>query len=114
VGGGIVVPVVLFACVAAVLVEAIVTRHKERMAMIEKGMAAEEIKSLYARPTGRGDPLASMKWGIIFIGTGVAILLGMWLRETYLVSEGVFPGLIALLAGLGLIIFYFLAKRRAS
>jgi len=112
--GGIVVPIFFFLCVAAVWGGAIITRHKERIALIEKGIAAEEIKSLYARPTWHRDPLSSLKWGMIFIGTGIAILVGMWLRDTYMVSEGVFPGLIALLAGLGLIIFYFLAKRKTA
>jgi hypothetical protein len=89
------------------------------MAMIEKGMAAEEIKSLYARSAwrsgpGRSDPLSSLKWGMICIGVGAAILLGMWLRDAYMMSEGVYPGLIALFGGIGLILFYFIAPRRKA
>ena len=82
--------------------------------MIEKGMGAEDIKSLYARNPWRSSPLNSLKWGMICIGVGLAILLGMWLREAYMVGEGVFPGLIALFGGLGLIVFYFAAHRKAE
>jgi len=108
------VPIFMFACIAAVWASFILTRHKERMVMIEKGMAAEEIKSLYARGAWRSNPLSSLKWGMICIGVGLAILLGMWLRDAYMVSEGVFPGLIALFGGAGLIVFYFLTPRKTQ
>ena len=109
---GLIIPIFFFACVAAVWGAFILTRHKERMAMIEKGMAAEDIKSLYARQTWHGDPHNSLKWGMIFIGVGAAILVGMWLRDAYMVNEGVYPGLIALFGGLGLVLFYIIAGRR--
>jgi hypothetical protein len=114
VGEQLVVPVFLFACIAAVWTAFILTRHKEKMAMIEKGTGAEDIKSLYARGAWRSNPLSSLKWGMICVGVGLAILLGMWLRDAYMVSEGVFPGLIALFGGLGLIVFYFTAHRKAQ
>jgi hypothetical protein len=110
----IIIPVFFFVTVAAIWGAYILTRHKERMEMIQKGMGAEDIKSLYARGGWHSSPLASLKWGMVFIGVGVAVLVGMWLRDAYMVGEGVYPGLIALLGGLGLVVFYFIARRKAQ
>lgn len=112
--GGIVIPIFLFACIAAVWGAYILTRHKERMMLIEKGTGAEDIKSLYARDRRNFSPLSHLKWGMILIGVGVAVLFSMWLREAYMVEEGVYPGLIALLGGAALIVFYFIARRKAE
>lgn len=92
----------------------ILTRHKERAMMIEKGLKAEEIKSLYSRGTWRAHPLTSLKWGIIILAIGIAALFGMYLHANFLVEEGVIPGLMATFGGAGLIIFYFIAKRKPS
>lgn len=103
-----------FASVVIVWGGFILTRHKERMALIEKGTGAEDIKSLYARERRTFSPLSNLKWGMILIGVGVAILFAMWLREVYMMDEGVFPGMIALLGGLALVIFYLFARKKAS
>lgn len=110
---GILVPISFFLIAGATIGTVILTRHKERMTMLEKGLSPEDIKSLYEK-TGspRFSPLSSLKWGMIFVAIGVAVLLGLYIRETYYVDEGVFPGLIALFGGLGLITFYLLAKKR--
>ncbi len=109
---GIVVPIFFFVCVAAIWGAYILTRHKERMVLIDKGTGAEEIKSLYSRNRLHVHPLTNLKWGIVLVCIGVAILLAMWLQETFMVRDGVYPGLIALLGGLGLIVFYFFARRK--
>lgn len=103
-----------FGTIVAIWGGFILTRHKERMALIEKGTDAEDIKSLYARERRLFSPLANLKWGMILIGVGVAILLAMWLRDVYMVGEGVFPGMIALLGGIALIVYYFIAQRKAT
>jgi hypothetical protein len=109
-----IIPIFFFVTVGIIWGAYILTRHKERMNMIEKGLKAEEIRSLYARAAGRASPLASLKWGMIFVGIGLAVLLGVWLRETFLVQEGVFPGLIALFGGAGLIVFYMIARKKVT
>ncbi len=111
---GTVIPIFFFAAVAAVWGAYILTRHKERMALIDKGTGAEDIKSLYSRDRSQVSPLSHVKWGMILIGIGVAILLSMWLRDAYMVGEGVFPGLIAFFGGFALIVFYFIAKRKTA
>ncbi len=108
----VVVPVFFFMAVVAVLGALILTRHRERMTMIEKGLKAEEIRQLYTRPGWRMNPLGSLKWGIVFVGIGLAVLLGLYLHGVYEVQEGIYPGLIALLGGLGLVIFYAVAHKK--
>jgi hypothetical protein len=108
------IPIVFFCTIALIWGGVILTRHKERMTMIEKGLKAEDIKSLYQKGTLRTNPLSSLKWGIIFLAIGVAALVGMWLHQSYYVEESVIPGLMAVLGGLGLIAFYFIANRKQS
>jgi hypothetical protein len=92
----------------------LLTRHKERAMMIDKGLKAEEIKSLYSRGTWQTNPLSSLKWGIIILAIGLAALFGMYLHANLLVEEGVIPGLMAAFGGAGLILFYFIARKKVS
>ena len=113
-GPEVVIPIFFFICVVAIWGGIILTRHKERMTMMDKGMTPEDIKALYQRSTFRMNPLSSLKWGIVFVAVGLAVLAGMWLRNTFYIQEGVFPGLIALFGGLGLIVFYVLAHKKVQ
>ena len=83
------------------------------MAMIEKGLSSEEIKAMYTRDVSR-DPLSSLKWGLLFVLAGMALLLGNFLHEHYLVEEGVMVGLVCLFVGIGLVIFYSIASKKVK
>ena len=111
-GSEVLVPIVFFFTVAALWGGLILTRHKERMTMLDKGLAPGDIKQLYQRSAMQVTPYASLKWGIVFVAIGLAVLVGMWLRGTYYVDEGIFPALIALFGGAGLIAFYAAARKR--
>jgi len=111
-GSEVLVPLVFFLTVGGIWGFLILTKHKERMTMIEKGLKAEDIKSLYERGTLRINPLSSLKWGIVFVAIGIAVLTGMHLHSNYHMEEGVYPALIALFGGIGLIVFYTIANRR--
>ncbi len=102
----------IFVTVAAVLGSLIFTRHRERMTIIEKGLPAEDVKAVYAKGTQTANPLASLKWGIVLVSIGLAVLLGTWLHETYFIDAGLFPGLIGLFGGIGLVIFYLIARKK--
>lgn len=80
--------------------------------MIDKGLKPEDMKALYERGTLRINPLSSLKWGMIFAFVGVAALIGMYLRSAYFVEEGIYPALMCLFGGLGLIAFYLLANKK--
>ncbi len=112
-GQEIMIPIVLFIATAAVLIAHISARHRERMAVIEKGMASDDIKALYAREVRR-TPFSSLKWGILFLMTGLAVLIGNYLHAVYYVEEGVIIGLVCLFVGIGLVLFYVVAGKKLA
>jgi hypothetical protein len=100
--------------IVAVWGSIILTRHKERMTIIDKGLDPAGSKAMYERKPLRASPLTSLKWGIIFISIGVAVLLGLWLKESYFLNDGIIPGMIALFGGIGLVVFYLMANKKAE
>lgn len=112
--GEVLIPIIFFLTIGAIWGGVILTRHRERMTFIEKGLRPEDMKSLYERVSQRPNPLSSLKWGMVFMAIGLAVLAGIYLRETFFVDEAVYPGLIALLGGFGLIAFYLVAGRKKS
>lgn len=106
-----IVSVFMFACTAIIWGGFILARHKERMTMIEKGMATEEIKALYARSPRASSLRTPLMWGIVFTAIGLAALIGITLDNWYHLDEGVIPALMALFGGIGLIIFYALERK---
>jgi hypothetical protein len=113
-GPEVLIPLVFFLATGAIFGTFLLTRHKERMTMIDKGMKAEDIKSLYVKQSFQANPLASLKWGIVLVCIGTAIILGMWLRNSFMYDEGIFPALICAFGGLGLVIFYLVANKKAQ
>jgi len=106
----------MFLSVAAVFIIWIVTRHRERITMIEKGLTNDEIKAMYHKNIKdvKRDPLASLKWGILFVLAGVAIVLGNFLHAQYNTDEGIIIGLLCLFVGIGLVLFYSIASKKLN
>ena len=90
----------------------IFTRHRERVMILEKGLSPAEMKALYERSSQRIKPLSSLKWGILLVAVGVAVLLGMWADATYELEEHIYPALISLCGGIGLLVFYLIARKK--
>jgi hypothetical protein len=107
------ITLIVFLSITLIIGTYLLTRHRERIQMIEKGMTAEEIRSMIQFGGFKTDPLSSLKWGMVFIGVGLAAVTGMWLHNSFMIDEGVIPGLIALFGGIGLVVFYFIADRKA-
>jgi hypothetical protein len=110
----IAITLIVFLSITLIIGTYLLTRHRERIQMIEKGMTAEEIRSMIQFGGFKTDPLSSLKWGMVFIGVGLAVVTGIWLHNAYMIDEGVMPGLIALFGGIGLVVFYFIAGRKAG
>ena len=107
------IPIFFFGAVAAVWIIFISTRHRERMSMVEKGLSSEEIKAMYLRDVKR-DPLSSLKWGLLLVLAGVAIMLGNFLHDRYGVNEGAIIGMVILFVGIGLVAFYSIAAKKLN
>ena len=110
----LIVPTIFFLVVGGIIASFVLTRHKERMTMLDRGLSPEDIKQLYERSAGRFNPYSSLKWGIVFVSIGLAVVIGMWLREVTYVEEGIYPALIALLGGAGLIIYYMIIRKKLA
>lgn len=107
------VPLAGIGAIIVAIVLVVSSRHRERVAMIEKGLSSEEIKAMYTRDVRR-DPLSSLKWGLILVLAGMAVMLGVWLRDTYFANDGIIVGMVCLFVGIGLVIFYTIAAKKVK
>jgi hypothetical protein len=106
-----VIPIALFATVFGILYMFFTTRHKERLALIEKGADASLFTS--ERRTGeRRTGMTALKLGMLAVGIGVGILLGSIINTTTLLPEEVaYFSMIFLCGGISLIIYYLVEKK---
>ncbi|MFA6470148.1 MAG: DUF6249 domain-containing protein [Bacteroidota bacterium] len=111
----IIIPIFLFGGTAAVLWKYFDSRHKERMTIIEKGLVDENLRHLYAGFSGKTNPYSSLKYGMLAAFIGVGILVSAFLSQIfYMHEEQITTGIIFLFAGMGLITFYVIAKKRMA
>jgi hypothetical protein len=111
----IVVPIFLFGGTAAVLWKYFEGRHKERMAMIEKGVSPADFKSAPLHPfrLWQGTVLSNLKWGLLLVFAGIGLLVGQQLEYYFgFHEENAVFGSILITGGLALIIFYFIATKK--
>ena len=99
------IPMVLFLTVGWIV--KIVSDNKTRRLLIDKGEVNENAKFIFDRP--QSQIAASMKWGFVLIGVGLALLIS---TMTYSITEEGTFGLMFLFAGVGLLVFYFIAKQK--
>ncbi len=86
----------------------LVHRHKERKALIEKGM---DLSTLVGDK--KCSTLESLKYGILLVGLAIGILVGNILDEyTGLNEEVSYFSMIFLFGGMALLIFYGIAKKQ--
>ncbi len=110
--GPILVVFIIFGSIGAVVWKYLDGRHLERMAMIDKGVKAEDLKSSFS--FGRISPLSNLKWGLFFAAIGLGIGIASYLDETLGWEESVYPAMIFLFGGAALITFYTLAKNKIA
>jgi hypothetical protein len=109
---GLLVPLTLFIATAVVLWKFFDSRHKERMAIIDKGLNPTDYKELYKHQAFATNPLSSLKWGLLAMFVGGGVFIALVLREWYHIDEAIFPSLILIMGGMGLIVFYLLASKK--
>jgi hypothetical protein len=97
------VPLGLFGMVVAIVY--LVNRKRERLALIEKGADA----SIF-RENKTDNP--SLKWGILLVMLGIAMILANILVYTgSMEEESAYLSMLFLFGGSGLLIYYFLARK---
>lgn len=102
------VPIVLFTGLFVLLFAIFYMRNKENMAMLEKGLNPRE-NSAYPQP------FTSLKFGLLLTGAGLGLFLAYILDVRAFAgiinTDPLYPALIGMFGGLGLIISYFLEKK---
>ena len=104
----VLITIVIFGALFGIAYVFLVTRHRERMAMLERGVDA----SVFAPP--RQPYSLTLKFGMLFVGIALGILAGYGLHQSYgLAEEVAFGAMVFLLGGLSLIA-NFLIERKAK
>jgi hypothetical protein len=99
---GIFVPIAFFAMIFGIVY--IVVRKKERMLLIQRGADASAFES-------KKNEIATLKWGLLFLGIGIGILLGrIFAAYTCLGEEASYFSMICLFGGLSLVVYHFIAR----
>ena len=99
------VPIFLFASIFGVVYIMVSASHKEKMAQIEKGIFLPVQKS-------KRNPLYLIKFGLLFIGISVGVLVGNILVISTILREGVaFWTSICFFGGISLIAAYLIEKK---
>lgn len=99
----VIVPISVFAMIFGIVYFAL--RHKERMALIKTGGSAANLET-------KTNLLGSLKWGMIFVGIGIGIIIGKILAaSTSMEEEAAFFSMICLFGGTSLMIYYIIANR---
>lgn len=105
----VIIPIAMFASAFGILYVFFTTRHKERLALIEKGADA----SLFN--TGKKRTGGTLKYGMFFVGIALGILLGNILTvSTQLKEEVAYFSMIFLCGGASLILYYLVERRMKS
>ena len=105
--GSVIIPIIFMIAVFGMFYRWISSRHKERMALIEKGESADNIF---------GDPPKGIrKWilnlGIFACGIAIGVLVGSLLKNIGMDKAQAYPAAIFLFGGAALVVAYFISRR---
>ncbi len=103
------IPIILFISIVAIV--KIVSDNALKKRLIEKDMVKEDVKYLLGNTYERYVP-ASLKWGMVSVAIGAAIILGE-LLDPFRSEVGTTAGMF-LFGGAALIVYYFIAKNRVE
>lgn len=103
----VLVPAIIFLSIAAIV--KIISDNRTKRKLIDGGVSEEFARTIFA---GQQDPTAwaALKWGLVVMGLGVALVIVQFLPYDF--EEPIAYGLMFLLAGAGLLIYYAIARQR--
>jgi hypothetical protein len=91
---------------ATILYVLLMTRHRERMSLMERGLSPNEFSNKKAIQS------ATLRYGLLLIGLSVGILLGNWVaRNMDVPRQGAFIAMMLLFGGISLVISYLIERK---
>ena len=111
---GIVITLAFVAGIFGVFYMHYTTRNKERLALIEKGADASmfRIGRDQVERTSFGKVFNVLKVGLFLIGGGLGVVAGYLLDVAGMAPGASYTSMVLILAGLGLVVYYLIAKRQ--
>ncbi len=106
----VLIPITIFGC--AVLIVKIVTDYKLRKQLVEKGEVSENVKYLFSGYSDKVKMRSNLKWGLILVGIGVAMLLKQ-ISPFYISDESIL-GLVFLFGGIGFLAYFYVASKDSN
>jgi len=100
---------IVFGSCGLILWKYLDSRHKERMAMVEKGVSAADLRGEF---TFKPNALSNLKWGLLALFAGLGVLFANYLDEVQHWGEASYPSMILIFGGVSLIVFYAIAARK--
>ena len=108
-GGEIIIFLCIFGAIFGIAYLHYSTRNKERLALIEKGMDAGIFKQ--HKETAPIWKVLILNLALLLMGIGIGILIALLLQETIGYNDALYPGVIFLMAGTGLLTGFFLTRK---
>ena len=105
----VLIPLVIFG--SGVIVVKLVLDYKVRRQLIEKGPIDEKAAGFLVRDAELAR-LSSLKWGMVLIGLGAALLVGYMYPDMF--EEGGVIGLMLVLAGIAFLVYFAIAQRHLA
>ena len=110
----ILVPIAMFAMIFGIVYITVTSRHRQRMAMIDKGMDPGLLKE-------REVPFRTLRNGLVLVGAGIGLFLG-YLLDSRMPGYGVngdmgdtplpYFMMVMLCCGIALIVHHFIVRRQ--
>ncbi|MCB2204019.1 hypothetical protein KQI65_04665 [bacterium] len=113
----VLIPLSFFAAVAAILWKFFDTRHKLRMAIVEREQVNENLRHLFRHVTARPNRYSTLKYGLMALFIGIALLVVIPLQQFAWAEhhEGeLITGIIFMAGGLAFLVYYFIVSKRES
>ncbi len=105
----ILIPLMVFSCIFGIFYLFITTRHRERLALIERGVDASIFHSGGVPGRTRKYLILSVALTSMGIGLGIVTAIGMY---SFTGEEAVYPACIFFMAGAGLFVSYLLNSKK--
>ena len=110
------VTLIVFGTITFIIIRLSQNNSDFKMKLLEKGLTSEEFKGLFPKNKGMGqmftiNPLRNLQVGILALFVGIGIMIGQAFDRMYNYHTFI-PTSMLISCGVGLIVFYFIAKKK--